>query len=113
MIENNGSTEQIQPQGQLKGPRLSPTHKKSPTPKLAKFSADHSQKLLRKYRAECKEETLSLECAAATTLMALAGFAEAFEQGPRKNWSSHWGSVLYQLRNLQHALQVEYPSDLP
>lgn len=74
---------------------------------------DHKRTLkqLRALLDDCKGEALSTECAMVVAMMALVRFVKAFDEGPRDQWLSYYGNMRKDLRNLQHALDVEFFED--
>jgi hypothetical protein len=67
--------------------------------------------LLRRLRDDCKEQQLGVECAMVTAMMSAVRFADAFDNGPRRKWAGHFGTLRADLRNLQHALKHEFMLD--
>jgi len=63
---------------------------------------------LREFRADCKEQDLSLECAMATTLMAVIRFDIAFRTRPLGEWMGYLGTLRREMRNLKKTLRLEY-----
>lgn len=64
--------------------------------------------LLRKFRHECKDQDLSVECAMASTLIATARFDIALRDRPIREWLGMVGLMRSEMRNLIHALKKEY-----
>ncbi len=65
-------------------------------------------KQLRQLKLECRDEQLSTECAMIVAVMAAIQFYDAFDTGPRQKWSSFVPNMGKTLRNLQHALDLEF-----
>lgn len=76
-----------------------------PLPKL-----DHQRTLkqLRVLLDDCKSDALSTECAMVVAMITLVRFVKSFDEGPRDRWLSYYGNMRKDLRNLQHALDVEF-----
>lgn len=64
---------------------------------------------LMRFREECKEEGLSLECAIATLAIQAAHLDRALEDDSFNRVKSCLGSVRYQFKNTIKALKAEYP----
>lgn len=63
---------------------------------------------LKAYRDECKEQRLSAECAMATTLIAMLRLDEAIRSRTLGEWMGQLGMLRGQIKNLYHALNVEF-----
>lgn len=65
---------------------------------------------LKLFRNECKEQSLSLECALATVVIQLFRTDEALRTKPFEVWLGQLQTTRKELRNLKHALRKEYPA---
>ena len=64
---------------------------------------------LRRFREECKEEGLSLECALATLAMSAERLRNARDSDSYQRVMSALGSICQEMRNVTRALAIEYP----
>lgn len=64
---------------------------------------------LMRFRNECKEEGLSLECALATAMIQAAHLERALQDDSFNRVKSCLGSIRHQFRNVVKALKSEYP----
>lgn len=73
-----------------------------------RHSVSRTVEQLKKIRRECVEDELSTECAVLTAMIAAVRFEEGFRNGSYQQWAGMFGVLAREIRNMEHALDLEF-----